>query len=629
MKGDKTMKFNLNIDADEKVIIGTKHLSEKLGIELSDSGIKIKAVKGEKLSLSFSHDIYTIEYSILPEFFRGLAISLSYIKNGEFKPLCQKRQFESCGAMIDVSRNAVYTVDTIKDILEYMALMGLNMAMLYTEDTYEIEKYPMFGFKRGRYTKNELKEIDAYASALGIELIPCIQTLSHLSTTLKWEYASKFKDTSDCLYVGKDETYEFIEDMIKTIKECFSSQKIHVGLDEAFNLGLGKRLKDKGYTPVFELMVEHVNRVCDIARRNGLEPMMWSDMFFKSGHLGGDYTSQIPANLPEKLAENIKLIYWDYCYEDPKVADTFIKMHTEKLKRETIFAGGIWTWERLVPSYVKSFATADGQLKACKDNKLKTVFATIWNNNCSACNIYAALPGLQMYAEHFYNYEVSRESLSQMFEICTGFKFDDFILLGLDDFSKTELEKYRDGNAFCVNSSVQHFFNDILIGLYDKTLSGYNFKSYYHKKIKALESLGDMEKMNDLFKQTLILANILYIKSYIGKDITKAYSDGDRKNLSQYCIKLKELLALYGEYHKVTMKIWHKQNKPFGWEGLDMLLGGARSRVETAIARIEGYLDGTFNSIAELEDERIYYCGCEKPLCETLNMKSIITVSRL
>jgi hypothetical protein len=61
--------------------------------------------------------------------------------------------------MFDVSRNAVLSVKTIKQILRKMAFMGLNTVMLYTEDTYQVEGYPYFGYMRGAYTQDELKEI--------------------------------------------------------------------------------------------------------------------------------------------------------------------------------------------------------------------------------------------------------------------------------------------------------------------------------------------------------------------------------------------------------------------------------------------------------------------------------------
>ena len=61
--------------------------------------------------------------------------------------------------------------ETVKFMLRKCALMGMNAYMLYTEDTYEIEGRKYFGHLLGRYSKEELKELDSYAQRLGIELI--------------------------------------------------------------------------------------------------------------------------------------------------------------------------------------------------------------------------------------------------------------------------------------------------------------------------------------------------------------------------------------------------------------------------------------------------------------------------
>jgi len=54
-----------------------------------------------------------------------------------------------------------------------------------------------FGIYRGRYSREEIREIDEYAQIFGIELIPCIQTLAHLHNALKWPAAEKIVDTPE------------------------------------------------------------------------------------------------------------------------------------------------------------------------------------------------------------------------------------------------------------------------------------------------------------------------------------------------------------------------------------------------------------------------------------------------
>ncbi|EJW89797.1 glycosyl hydrolase family 20, catalytic domain protein, partial [gut metagenome] len=92
---------------------------------------------------------------------------------------------------------------------------GLNQIYLYMEDVYEIPEDPYFGAYRGRYRYEELKKLDEYGKNVGVELIPCIQTLAHLRTYLKWPQARKLRDTSDILLVGSKETEKFVRAMIQ------------------------------------------------------------------------------------------------------------------------------------------------------------------------------------------------------------------------------------------------------------------------------------------------------------------------------------------------------------------------------------------------------------------------------
>ena len=89
-------------------------------------------------------------------------------------------RFKRLGIMLDCSRNAVKSVAMLKVFIRMIKKMGYTTLMLYTEDTYEVDNQPYFGYMRGRYSQEELKEIDRFAGENDIELIPCIQTLAHL-----------------------------------------------------------------------------------------------------------------------------------------------------------------------------------------------------------------------------------------------------------------------------------------------------------------------------------------------------------------------------------------------------------------------------------------------------------------
>ena len=211
-----------------------------------------------------------------------------------------KTPFNRFGTMLDCSRNAVMNVKSVKNWIDMTSDLGFNMLMLYTEDTYEVENQPRFGYLRGRYTMDEIKELDAYAESRGVELIPCIQTLGHLNQIFHWSEYSQINDIDDILLAGDEKTYKLIDDMLDTCSANFRSRKINLGMDEAMLLGSGNYLSKNGYKPRSEIMKEHLDVVVRKCRDRGLEPMIWSDMFFHMIPPGGYYRMSID-EMPEEI----------------------------------------------------------------------------------------------------------------------------------------------------------------------------------------------------------------------------------------------------------------------------------------------------------------------------------------
>lgn len=119
---------------------------------------------------------------------------------------------ENIGIMLDCSRNAVMRIDELKKFVDLLQKMGYTYVLLYLEDTYEVEGQPYFGYMRGRYSLQELSELDRYVTNKGMELIPCIQTLAHLGI-FRWKNYAEIHDCNDILLCGNDKTYALIEDI--------------------------------------------------------------------------------------------------------------------------------------------------------------------------------------------------------------------------------------------------------------------------------------------------------------------------------------------------------------------------------------------------------------------------------
>ena len=65
-------------------------------------------------------------------------------------------------------------------------------------------------------------------------------------------------------------------------------------------------------------MKEHVGVVYGLCEKYGMEPMMWSDMFFRLANKGVYFSAnpKLDAEVISKIPERIGLVYWDYYHED-------------------------------------------------------------------------------------------------------------------------------------------------------------------------------------------------------------------------------------------------------------------------------------------------------------------------
>ena len=547
-----------------------------------------------------------IRYKKKHHFFRAFSLYLQFLKTGEgsFRK-SEKTYIDSVGVMIDASRNAVYRVAEIKKILGYMALMGHNRCMLYTEDTYEIDGYPYFGYMRGRYSKEELREIDDYGYSLGIEVVPCIQTLAHLKQTLRWPYGEGMKDTQDVLLVGEEKTYKFIEAMISSLRECFRSENIHIGMDEAFDLGRGHYLTKHGHVPHQKLMVEHLNKVNEIAKKYDFKPMIWDDMFLRCGAPDGGYydldiviTPEIANNIPEEVS----LVYWDYYNCDE---EKYKKLLDIRDNFNIIFAGGCWRWSGFAPNYSKTFETTNAALNQCKAKGIKEVFATAWGDDGAETPIYSIIVGLILFGEHGYYHKVDKEWIDERCKSLTGLSMEDFTSLEELDL----VPSVKIPNMEVCNPSKYIAYQDLLLGAFDKHLEGLDLEEHYINLSKKYEEIGERsERFKLMFTMYSKLAAYLSVKSEIGLEIRKAYLEKDKDALRLIAYNfIPEIQEKLKSFHKSFRDLWYKECKGQGFEVIDIRLGGVMARCDSAMYRIKAYLKGNIDKIEELEEERLYF----------------------
>lgn len=561
---------------------------------------EIRSVPFDGVSVKYDGQAAEIGCNSKPAFARGCFLLAKGVMAGNDQiEIAQKPVFQDCGVMLDASRNGVMRVEAVKRYIDNMAALGLNLLLLYTEDTYEIKEYPWFGYLRGRYTEEELREIDDYADSMGLELVPCIQTLAHLSQYLKWPEGSQFSDTEDILLIDEPKTYEFIDAAIRTLRGCFRSKRIHIGMDEAHNVGLGKYLDLHGYQNRFEILNRHLNRVVAICKQYDFKPMMWSDMFYRLGsknHAYYDLDTVIPQDVIDQIPD-VDMVYWDYYNTDEKMYRGMIQRH-KAMNKEVIFGGGIWTWAGFLPRREFTLTTSKLALKECMKEDVKTVFATMWEDDGCETNHFLTLSLLPVFSEYCYRgMDCTEEDILSAGEFLTKIDRKAFEAMGV--FNMEEKQGMGPGK--------EEIYNDIFYNLGATNTDSSKFRDALEVLKKYELQSGNNQKW---YKYAILLFKIATVKIDIRLNLRDRYLKGDKDYLKQLASSV--LPALKEDYialSKLHREQWLATYKPFGLEVLLVRYGGIIERLDYTIDTINQYISGRLTCIEELEVQRFALSG--------------------
>lgn len=600
------MSFKIRFTGlDRSLERGVSYVIPQLKLELSDCGTEIVVVKcDDKLAVERDGDKIVISYSKSHQFFRMLSYLPGVLGGGA--TVSEKSNFDLLCYMGDMSRNAVYNMPTAKRMLRYLALMGYDSIMLYTEDTFELPGYPYFGHMRGRFSKQELKEIDDYAYDLGIEVIPCVQTLAHLSTALRWP-GFPFQDTGDILLVGDERTYAFVDSIMKVCAECFRSRRINIGMDEAHMLARGNYLSKNGYRHSSDVMLEHLERVVRVCEDNGFAPMIWSDMFFRMA-FNGQYRvreGEIAQDIIDKVPQNLTLIYWDYYSLDEQIFSHMLDCHL-KFNNPVAFAGGAWKWYGFAPHNRFSIASTEMQLNVCADRNVNNVIVTSWGDNGGEASQFSTLSSMIYFAERCYADSVDDDKMEMRCLACFGIGFE--ALLTLD--APNELPGVGIEIGRPVNPSRYLVFNDPLEGLLDVHMDPIKTPEGFAKSAERLFAYKDNNDFGYIFDTLGKLCVFLADKCDVSIRARAYYAAGDKAALLDLAEnKIPVMIEKLDDFISTFRRQWHAENKTFGFATQELRLGGLKERLYSTANRLADYAKGDIDNIEELEQPLLSFDG--------------------
>ncbi len=232
-------------------------------------------------------------------------------------------RFKWRGFMFDVSRH-FFTKAEVKQVLDTLALLKVNTFHFHLVDDQgwrlPIKKYPRLttvsawrdeagfgldpklstaygpdGRYGGYYTKADIREIVAYAAARHITVVPEIEMPGHSCAALAaypelsctgGPYTPNTKGGvfAGIYCAGKEESFEFLQNVLAEVCELFPGQYIHIGGDEVPKDNWKQcarcqaRIKQEGLKNEHELQSYFTRRIEKFINARGRTLIGWSEI---------------------------------------------------------------------------------------------------------------------------------------------------------------------------------------------------------------------------------------------------------------------------------------------------------------------------------------------------------------
>ena len=286
--------------------------------------------------------------------------------------------------MLDVSRDRVPTLKTLREIVDLLARCRYNQFQLYTEHTFAYAAHPEVWEEADPLTPAEIRKLDAYCQMQGIELVANQNTFGHMERWLTlprynplakfpkggavtpWGAVKKFPTTLD---PAKPESIALVESLFDELLPNFSSPLVNIGCDETFEIS------------DVEEYLGFLLKVCDMARKHGKRPMFWGDIVLKH--------PEVISRLPKDL------IALDWGYEGNHPFDRDCAAF-RAAGLDFYVCPGTSSWRSLGGRVENMRENLEAAERAGRLNGAKGYMVTDWGDHGHWQPLAASLPGLIM-----------------------------------------------------------------------------------------------------------------------------------------------------------------------------------------------------------------------------------------
>ena len=129
--------FTSNKETYKNIRRGTEILLSESDIFTENIELSVEFQDRPEIAVSKNGNQIHVICREAAHYYRALNYVLHHMEDKTFQ-YQEHIYFERNGLMLDCSRNAVFTVEKVKFLIRTLAKLGMNVLMLYTEDTYEV-----------------------------------------------------------------------------------------------------------------------------------------------------------------------------------------------------------------------------------------------------------------------------------------------------------------------------------------------------------------------------------------------------------------------------------------------------------------------------------------------------------
>ncbi len=218
------------------------------------------------------------------------------------------------GVLLDISRDKVPTMDTLRGIVDLLADLKFNRLELYTEHTFAYRAHPGVWADASPITPEEVRTLDGWCIERGVELVPNQNSFGHMERWLKHPRYAPLAEAPEgsippwggprrgpsTLDPANPASFELVRGLYDELLPCFTSRTINVNCDETWELGQGRnraRCEAAGRGRVY---LEYLLKIHGDVRARGFAMQAW-----------GDIVHQHPELIPE-LPRDLAMLEWGY-----------------------------------------------------------------------------------------------------------------------------------------------------------------------------------------------------------------------------------------------------------------------------------------------------------------------------